>query len=50
MLTKTETFANEVILPQLSVLYFPEHKLAVEVDQKGHTDRDERKQNEREEK
>ena len=31
-------------------LYFLEHKLAIEVDGKGHTDRDEKKENEREEK
>ena len=24
-------------------LYFPKHKLAIEVDEKGHTDRDKRK-------
>ena len=44
-----KTFSNEKILPQhfaLSYqidLYFPKHKLAIEVDEKGHTDRDERK-------
>ena len=31
-------------------MYFPELKLAIEVDEKGHTDRDEEKENEREEK
>ena len=31
-------------------LYFLEHKLAIEVDGKGHTDRDEKKENDREEK
>ena len=31
-------------------MYFSENKLAIEVDQKGHTDRDEKKENEREEK
>ena len=51
-----KTFSNEKILQQYSVLsyqidlYFPNHKLAIEVDEKGHTDRDERKKNEREEK
>ena len=39
-------FAKEKILLQHSVLdnkidlHFPKHKLAVEVDEKGHTDRD----------
>ena len=48
-----KTFSNKKILSQLSVLsyqidfYFPRHKLAIEVDEKGHTDRDERKENER---
>ena len=47
---------NKKILPQNSVLdyqidlNFLEHKLAIEVDEKGHTDRDEKKENEREEK
>ena len=51
-----KTFSNEKILPQNSVLAyqidlnFLEHKLAIEVDEKGHTDRDEKKENEREEK
>ena len=42
-----KTFLNEKILPQYTVLnyqidlFFLEHKLAVEVDEKGHTDRDE---------
>ena len=31
-------------------MYFPKHKLATEVDVEGHTDRDESKENEREEK
>ena len=31
-------------------MYFPELKVAIEVDEKGHTDRDEEKENEREEK
>ena len=49
-----KTFSNEKILPQQPVLgyqidlYFPNHKLAIEVDEKGYTDRDERKENERE--
>ena len=44
-----KTFSNEKILPQNSVLAyqidlnFLEHKLAIEVDEKGHTDRDEKK-------
>ena len=44
-----KAFSNEKILLQHHVLnyqidlYFPEHKLAVEVDEKGHTDRDEKK-------
>ena len=51
-----KTFSNQKILPQNSVLdyqidlNFLEHKLAIEVDEKGHTDRDEKKENEREEK
>ena len=51
-----KTFSNEKILLQHFVLsyqidlYFPKHKLAIKVDEKGHTDRDERKENEREEK
>ena len=49
----TKLFAKEKILLQHSVLdykidlYFPKHKLAVEVDEKGHTDGDEKKENER---
>ena len=41
-----KTFSNEKIIPQYSVLdyqidlYFLEHELAIEVDEKGHTDRD----------
>ena len=31
-------------------MHFLEHELAIEVDEKGHTDRDEKKENEREEK
>ena len=52
-----KVFSNEEILLQHSVLnyqidlYFSEHKLAIEVDEKGRTDRDEKKkENEREEK
>ena len=51
-----KVFSNEKILLQHSVLnyqidlYFSEHKLAIEVGQKGHIDRDEKKENEREEK
>ena len=43
------------MLPQHSVLsyqidlYFPKHKLAVEIDKKGHTDRDEEKETKRQE-
>ena len=47
-------FSNEQILPQHSVLsyqidlYFPKHKLVIEVDGKGHIERDEkRKETER---
>ena len=49
----TKLFSNENILLQHSVLdyktdlYFPEHKLAIEVVEKGHTDRDKRKEIER---
>ena len=51
-----KVFSSEKILLQHSVLnyqidlHFSEHKLAIEVDEKGHTDRDEKKGNEREEK
>ena len=44
-----KVFSNEKILLQHSVLnyqidlYFSEHKLAIEVDKKGHTDRNEKK-------
>ena len=31
-------------------LYFPKHKLAIEVDEKVHSDRDDEKENEREKK
>ena len=47
-------FSIEKMLLQHSVLddridfYFPKHKLAIEVDEKGHTDRDEKKEKERE--
>ena len=50
----TKLFSNQNILLQHSVLgyriglHFPRHKLAIEVDDKGHTDRDKRKENERE--
>ena len=52
----TKEFSNEKILLQYSVLdyqidlYFLERKLAIEVDEKGQTDRDEKRENEREEK
>ena len=37
-----QVFANEKIKPQYYIaLYFPEHKLAVEVDEKAHLDRNE---------
>ena len=51
-----KVFSNEKISLQYSVLnyqidlYFSEHKLAIEVDEKEHTNRDEKKENEREEK
>ena len=43
-----KTFSNEKILPQHFVvsyqidLHFPKQKLAIEVDEKGHTDRNEK--------
>ena len=43
-----KTFSNKKILPEHSILsyqidlYIPKHKLAIEVDEKGHTDRDEK--------
>ena len=43
-----KTFSNKRILPQHFVLsyqtdlHFPKQKLAIEVDEKGHTDRDEK--------
>ena len=44
-------FSNEKALPQHSVLSykidFPEHKLVIEVDEKEHTDRDEKNEIER---
>ena len=48
---KIKALSNEKTPPQHSVLsyqidlylYFPEHKLAIEVDEKGHIDRDEKK-------
>ena len=51
-----KVFSNEKISLQYSVLnyqidlYFSEHKLAIEVDEKGHTDGWKKKKNEREEK
>ena len=48
-----KVFSNEKILLQHSVLnyqidlYFSEHKLAIEVDEKGHTDRDEKNMKEK---
>ena len=48
-----KVFSNEEILLQHSVLnyqidlYFSEHKLAIEVDEKGHTDRDEKNMKEK---
>ena len=55
MLTRIiKRFSNEEILQQHSLLscfyinlYFLKHKLAIEIDEKGHTDRDEHKENER---
>ena len=50
-----KAFSNEKILLQHSVLsyqidfQFSEHKLAIEVDEKGHTNRDEKREDEREE-
>ena len=44
-----KTFSNEKIIPRYLVLdyqidlYFLEHELAIEVDEKGHTDRDGKK-------
>ena len=44
-----KVFSNEKLLLRNSVLiyqinlYFSEHKLAIEVDEKRHTDRDEKK-------
>ena len=46
-------FANEKVLLQHSILsykvdlYFPKHKLAIEVDEKGYKDRDQQKEIER---
>ena len=51
----TKLFSNEKILLQHSVLdykidlYFPEHKLGIELVEKGHTDRDKRKEIKRQE-
>ena len=52
----TKTFSNEKVLPEYSILdnqidlYFLEHKLAIEVDEKEHTDRDQRKKKMKEKK
>ena len=44
-------FSNEHnVLGYIIDLYFPKHKLAIEGDEKGHTDRDKRKENKKEEK
>ena len=51
-----KAFSNEKILLQHPVLNyqidlnFPEHKLAIEIDEKGHTDRDEKKKKMKEKK
>ena len=51
-----KSFPNEKVSLKLNVsdyfidLYFPKHKLATEVDKKGRTDRNKKKENEREEK
>ena len=52
-----QVFANEKIKPQHFVLnkyyidyYFPEHRLAVEIDEKAHLDRNEDKDKKRENK
>ena len=51
-----KAFAKEEIKLQHSVLnyyidlYFPEHRLAVEIDEKGHLDRNKNKEKERENK
>ena len=45
---KVKAFSNERLLPQYSVLsnqinlFFPKHKLAIEIDEKGHIDIDEK--------
>ena len=45
----TKTFSNKKVLPEYYILdnqidlYFLEHKLAIEVDEKEHTDRDQKK-------
>ena len=52
----TKLFAKEKILLQHSIfnykidLYFPKHKLAIEVDEKGHTDWDGKKRRMKEKK
>ena len=46
-------FSNEEIIEDLTALhylidfYFPKHKLAIEVDELGHKDRDQTKENKR---
>ena len=48
-----KTFKKHNIQTQYSVLmykidvYFPDHKLAIEIDEKGHTDRNKRRKKER---
>ena len=45
---KVKAFSNGSLLPQYSVLsyqinlFFPKHKLAIEIDEKGHIDIDEK--------
>ena len=52
----TKTFLNEKVLPEYSILdnqidlYFLEHKLAIEIDEKEHTDRDQKKKKMKEKK
>ena len=51
-----KTFSNEKVLLEYSILdyqiglYFLEHKLAIEVDEKEHTDRDQKKKKMKEKK
>ena len=55
VISKTKLFSIEKILPQHGILgykidlYFPEHKLARKVDEKGHTDGDKWKEIKRQE-